>query len=190
MKSLKSGRQIFCKLNTIRFVTKNFLGLPRWLSDKESACNAGDAEDTSSVPGSGRSPGGGNGNALQYSCLENPWAKEPGGLQPMGSQRRAQLKPLSTAQHPSWYINFLLVVERVTTDMVALNSTHLWLSLTFLTVRNLKRVSKCVILLEIPGGESVFLLFRLLDLLLFLDSLPHLSDLYLCCYITSSALLP
>ena len=87
MKSLKSGRQIFCKLNTIRFVTKNFLGLPRWLSDKESACNAGDAEDTSSVPGSGRSPGGGNGNALQYSCLANPMEEEPGRLKAMGLQK-------------------------------------------------------------------------------------------------------
>ena len=46
-------------------------GLPRWLNSKESACNAGDAGDLSSIPGSGRSPGGGNGNPLQYSCLEN-----------------------------------------------------------------------------------------------------------------------
>ena len=40
--------------------------LPRWLSGKESACNAG---DTGSIPGSGRSPGGEHGNPLQYSCL-------------------------------------------------------------------------------------------------------------------------
>ena len=50
-------------------------GLPRWLSSKKSACNAGDAGDLSSIPGSGRSPGGGNGNPLQYSCLENLLAK-------------------------------------------------------------------------------------------------------------------
>ena len=36
---------------------------------KVSACNAG---DLGSIPGSGRSPGEGNGNPLQYSCLENP----------------------------------------------------------------------------------------------------------------------
>ena len=36
---------------------------------KESACNAG---DLGLIPGSGRSPGGGHGNPLQYSCLENP----------------------------------------------------------------------------------------------------------------------
>ena len=33
--------------------------------------NAGDARDESLIPGLGRSPGGGNGNLLQYSCLEN-----------------------------------------------------------------------------------------------------------------------
>jgi len=45
-------------------------GLPRWLSDKESA-NAGDTRDVSSIPGLGRSPGVGNVNPLQYSHLEN-----------------------------------------------------------------------------------------------------------------------
>ena len=43
-----------------------------WLSGKESACKAGDAGDMGSIPGSGRPPGGGNGNPLQCSCLENP----------------------------------------------------------------------------------------------------------------------
>ena len=45
------------------------LCLRPWLSGKESVYNAG---DMSLNPGSGRSPGGGNGNPLQYSCLENP----------------------------------------------------------------------------------------------------------------------
>ena len=45
--------------------------------------SAGDIREVSSVPGSGRSPGGGHGNPLQY-CLEIPWTEEPGGLQPMG----------------------------------------------------------------------------------------------------------
>ena len=39
---------------------------------KNRAANAGDAKDTGSIPGSGRSPGEGNDNPLQYSCLENP----------------------------------------------------------------------------------------------------------------------
>ena len=45
------------------------VGLPRWLSGKESSCNEG---NVGSVPRSGRSPGGGNDNPLQYSCLETP----------------------------------------------------------------------------------------------------------------------
>ena len=44
------------------------------------------AEDVGSIPGSGRSPGEGNGNPVQYSCLENPWTEEPGGLQSQGLQ--------------------------------------------------------------------------------------------------------
>ena len=46
-------------------------GLPQWFSGKESACNAGDIGDAGSASGPGRSPGDGNGNPLQYSCLEN-----------------------------------------------------------------------------------------------------------------------
>ena len=44
------------------------MGFPGGLDGKESACNAG---DPSSIPGSGRFPGEGNDNPLQYSCLEN-----------------------------------------------------------------------------------------------------------------------
>ena len=47
------------------------LGFPRWYSGKESACSAGDAKDGGSIPGSGRSPGKGHDNPLQYSCLGN-----------------------------------------------------------------------------------------------------------------------
>ena len=39
---------------------------------KNPPANAGDVRDTGLIPGSGRSPGGGHGNPLQYSCLENP----------------------------------------------------------------------------------------------------------------------
>ena len=48
------------------------LGLPRWLSGKESVCSAGDTGDVGLIPGSGRSPGGGHSNPLKYSCLANP----------------------------------------------------------------------------------------------------------------------
>ena len=48
------------------------MGLPPWLSGEESAHNAGAAGDVGLIPGSGRSPGGGHGDSLQYSCLGNP----------------------------------------------------------------------------------------------------------------------
>ena len=51
---------------------------------KHSPVNTG---DVGSIPGSQKSPGEGNGNPLQYSCLEIPWTEEPGGLQSMGLQR-------------------------------------------------------------------------------------------------------
>ena len=45
---------------------------PRQPVVKNPPTNAGDARDTGLIPGSGRPPGGGHGNPLQYSCLENP----------------------------------------------------------------------------------------------------------------------
>ena len=48
------------------------LGFPGGPVDKESTCNSGEAGDMASIPGPERSPGGGHGNPLQYSCLENP----------------------------------------------------------------------------------------------------------------------
>ena len=56
----------------IYIVSLKVIGLPRGLSGKESAANAGDSGHSCSIPGSGRSSGKGNGNPRQYSCLENP----------------------------------------------------------------------------------------------------------------------
>ena len=63
--------------------------------------SAGDIRDMGLIPGLGRSPGGGHGSPLQYSCLENPmdrgawWATGHG-----VAKSQTQLKPLSTAQQP------------------------------------------------------------------------------------------
>ena len=51
---------------------------------KESTCNTG---DPGSIPGSGRTPGEGNGNPLQYSCLRTPWTEEPSRQESTGPQR-------------------------------------------------------------------------------------------------------
>ena len=54
---------------TIIIQKDSYTCFPGGLGDKETACNAG---DPGSIPGSGRSPGEGNGYPLQYSCLEDP----------------------------------------------------------------------------------------------------------------------
>ena len=56
------------ELQNVPYVTEVFLG---GASDNLSP-NAGDIRGRGSIPGLGRSPGGGHGNPLQYSCLENP----------------------------------------------------------------------------------------------------------------------
>ena len=68
------------------------IALPQWLSGKESACDTG---DLGSISGSGRSPGKGNGNPLQYSCLEKSMDR--------GAWRAPSLwghKELDMTEHP------------------------------------------------------------------------------------------
>ena len=80
----ESVQQVFWSLNSLKVETIPLYiiwvlfeddsadtSLPQWLSGKGPAYNPGDARDVGSTPGSGRSSGGGNGNLLQYSCLEN-----------------------------------------------------------------------------------------------------------------------
>ena len=74
-----------------------FYGLPRWFIGKESAYNERDIGDVGSIPGSGRFPGRGHGNRLQYSCLENP--TDRGAWKAAvhrARKRQKQLKQLST----------------------------------------------------------------------------------------------
>ena len=52
-----------------KLIDYKYKAVPGGSDGKESACNVGDLD---SIPGSWRSPGGGHGNPLQYSCLENP----------------------------------------------------------------------------------------------------------------------
>ena len=54
------------------FILFVWVAFPGGSVSKEPACNAGDPGDICSIPGLGRSPGEGQGNPLQYSCLEIP----------------------------------------------------------------------------------------------------------------------
>ena len=69
------------------------MGFPCSSAGKESACNVG---DLASIPGSGRAPGEGNGNPLQYSCLENPrgvWRATYHGVARIGHDLATKLLP-------------------------------------------------------------------------------------------------
>ena len=72
------------------------LGFPGGSDDKESACNVG---DLGSIPRLGRFPGGGHGNPLQYSCLENPHGQRNlAGDSPWGLKESDTTEQLSTLQ--------------------------------------------------------------------------------------------
>ena len=62
---------------------------------KNTPASAGDVRDTGLIPGSGRPPGEGYDDPLQYSCLENPMDRGAWRLQSMGSQSQTQLSDLA-----------------------------------------------------------------------------------------------
>ena len=70
-------------------------GFPGGTSGNHLPDYTGDIRDAGSAPGLGRSPGGGNGNPLQYSCQENLMDRGDGGLQSIGVQSWTRLKRLS-----------------------------------------------------------------------------------------------
>ena len=93
------------------------LGFPGGSDHKESACSAGDA---GLIPGSGRSPGEGNGNPLQYSCLENPidrgaWQATVHGFTKSWTRRNDEhltspgtdIVTISRMRKPTWKIKWL-----------------------------------------------------------------------------------
>ena len=84
------------------------LGFPRGSDVKESVCNAG---DLGSLPGSARSPGEGNGNPLQYSCLENSMDR---------GAWRATVYGVSKSQDPKY---MSLYIKQVNSSKNLLHST-------------------------------------------------------------------
>ena len=78
---------------------------------KNPPANAGDARNTGSIPGSGRPPGGGHGNPLQYSCLENPMDREAWEAVVLGTAKsQTQLSHYwgsgwAAPKHAKWHID-------------------------------------------------------------------------------------
>ena len=82
--------------------TPVFLGFLGGSDSKESACNA---RDVGSIPGLGGSPGGGDGNLLQYSCLENPHGQRSlVGYSPWGRKESDMTEQLSIHTHTHTYM--------------------------------------------------------------------------------------
>ena len=110
-----------------------YLGLPAGNSGKEPACPCRRPKRGSLIfPGSGRSPGGGNGNPLQYSCLENPldwgawWATVHG-----VAKSRTRLKRLSTDTDRCRHFTYNFIFHQIMSTShfhirILLNCSHLW----------------------------------------------------------------
>ena len=92
---LSGGCRGLLRCKDLRFSSHQ--GFPDSSIGKESACHAG---DPGLIPGSGRFPGEGLGNPLQYSCLENPHGRRSLGVySPWGCKELDMTEQLSTAQH-------------------------------------------------------------------------------------------
>ena len=82
---------------------------------KNPTCNAGATADLDSIPGSLRSPGGGHGNPLQYSCLENPMDREAWWATVHGvakSRTRLELLSMHTYMYLSTYKNNIFILHQ------------------------------------------------------------------------------
>ena len=81
---------------------------------KNPPANAGDIRDMGSIPGSGRSPGGGHGNPCpSITAWRTPWTEEPGGLWSIASQSQTRLKQLSTRGHTKCKIYRQLIPTKI-----------------------------------------------------------------------------
>ena len=77
---------------------------------KNPPANVGDLRDTGSIPGSGRSPGGGHGNPLQYSCLENPGQRSLAGYSPL-RHKESYTTEVTSYAHTLLYSTILFQLE-------------------------------------------------------------------------------
>ena len=91
-----------CHINRNGNAVYRSQGFPGGTSGKPPA-NLGDARDTGSIPGSRRSPGGGNGNPLEYSCLENPMDR--------GAWCHGVTQSWTQLSNGTQYINLMLKVQ-------------------------------------------------------------------------------
>ena len=92
-------------------ITSFTMCFPGGLDSKKSACNAGDLDLT---PGLGRSPGEGNGNALQYSCLENSMYRGAWWATAHGVIKLGMTEPLTSFTHSNFMDAIILFLYKET----------------------------------------------------------------------------
>ena len=123
------GKCLFLKISSRTFFftwVQSFTGFPAGSAGKNPPASEGDA---GSIPGSGRSPGGGNGNSLQYSCLGNPmdrgaWlATVHGVLKSWAGATKQQHRVLQFTKHPNVPIN---QGTRANYALIFFNNDLLW----------------------------------------------------------------
>ena len=101
-------------------------GFPCGTSGKETACQCKRLRDTGSIPGSGRSPGEGNGNPLQHSI---PWTEVPGRLQSIASQTvRHNWSNLACTHGFYREVNHVASIQSSPTDPLSSRSSDIWVS--------------------------------------------------------------
>ena len=107
---------------------------------KNPPVNSGDPGDVGSIPGLGRSPEGGNGNPLQYSCMENPMERSLTGYSPQGCKELDLTESLSTLAQS---IELRLwVLNRASLTSTSVNSNPLFLGFPDFVCPSLEEVSK------------------------------------------------
>ena len=118
---------------------------------KNQPASARDTRDFGSIPGSGRSPGGGNGTHSSILAWEIPWTKEPGGLQPVALQSRTRLST-HALRHSSVLI--LPVNCFLNTSPYGLSTCLAWDTLCHRSIRLLMQLFS-IPRRNVPGDTSV-----------------------------------